>query len=51
MRTKEEVIEALGRSPDYADMMMMRMLFEFSAPAEATAVMPVRVPYGNTRFG
>jgi len=29
---KEEVKEALGRSPDFADMMMMRMYFELDRP-------------------
>lgn len=31
---KDEVKEALGRSPDFGDMMMMRMYFELDAPLE-----------------
>jgi len=30
--SKEEIKEALGRSPDYSDMMMMRMYFELAKP-------------------
>jgi len=29
---KEDIIEILGRSPDYADMLMMRMFFELEEP-------------------
>lgn len=29
---KEEIKEALGRSPDFGDMMLMRMIFELDAP-------------------
>jgi len=32
--SKEEMKEALGRSPDYADMMMMRMFFTLNKPLE-----------------
>lgn len=32
--SKEEVKEVLGRSPDYADMMLMRMYFELDQPEE-----------------
>lgn len=34
---KEEIKEALGRSPDFSDMIMMRMYFELKKPAAAAA--------------
>ena len=50
VRTKEEVMEALGRSPDFADMMIMRMVLQPSPPKEAF-IRRVEVPYGSSRFG
>jgi hypothetical protein len=34
MISKEEIKEHLGRSPDFADMLMMRMYFEVKKGAE-----------------
>lgn len=33
---KSDIKEALGRSPDYADVFMMRMMFEFKPPPDRT---------------
>jgi hypothetical protein len=35
---KSEIKEQLGRSPDYADIMMMRMYFEFKTPEQAETI-------------
>jgi hypothetical protein len=36
--SKEEIKESLGRSPDYSDMMMMRMYFELKNSVDLSDV-------------
>jgi len=45
---KEDVIENIGRSPDYSDTMLMRMYFELSPKeSEVEAYRPVYKGYGK----
>ena len=39
--SKDKIKESLGRSPDYADAMMMRMFFELNS----NRIMPIKLPY------
>jgi hypothetical protein len=41
---KEEIKEALGRSPDFSDMMLERMYFELDRP---TAIVAPQTDYGG----
>jgi hypothetical protein len=40
IQTKEEIIEKIGRSPDYSDTLMMRMYFEIKGSGEAKQYIP-----------
>jgi phage terminase large subunit len=44
---KEEIKEALGRSPDFADAMMMRMYLEINAVSEVDPVEVARVNFNR----
>lgn len=48
--SKDEIKEALGFSPDYADMLMMRMFFEYTKKAHRTTKTndPLRLTRPNT---
>lgn len=51
---KDEIKEQLGRSPDFSDMLMMRMYFEFKTPEEIeerVAREPAILNYHNRNYG
>lgn len=44
IRSKDEIKELLGRSPDYADALMMRMYLEYSTVPESSFALHVEIP-------